>query len=243
MKTSKKHINKKIKSLDQNRVFHIKNELNKRIGSNKSILSSLNNCLFKEAEILTNEISFLSNANLNIIKMLNTCANNDILDESSNIDFSNNKDDEPKERSLESTVSKWKKRVCKFKESPIHNLKKFKKKPQSLKNNMTNFVLNSNRDISSGSLFSEKKNEENNSTIKSNFCFPSKIISKKEIINEDKKHYEIKKPIVQDSNTLDIKRIIKKGNNSKKIHSPRKRSKSTIFSDISHFNNIIHIIK
>ena len=163
MKTSKKDINKKIKISDQNSVFHLKNELNKRIVSSKSILSSLNICLFKEAEILTqaeqNEISFLSNANLNIIKILKTCANNDILDESCNINFSNNKDDDPKERSIESTVSKWKKRVCNSKESPPHKLKKFKGKPQSLKNNINNFVLNSDRDISSGSLFPEKKNE------------------------------------------------------------------------------------
>jgi hypothetical protein len=161
MKTSKKDINKKLKLSDQNSVFHLKNELNKRIVSSKSILSSLNICLFKEAEILTqaeqNEISFLSNANLNIIKMLNTCANDDILDESSNINFSNNKDDDSKERSLESTVSKWKKRVCHYKESPIQTFKKFRMKHESTKTNKNNFILNSNKDINSDSLFSEKK--------------------------------------------------------------------------------------
>ena len=239
MKTSKKLISKKIKSLDQNRAFHIKNELNKRHFSNKSILSSLNNCIFKEAEILSqteqNQISLLSNANLNIIKMLNTCANDDILDESSNINFSNNKDDTPKDRSLESTVSKWKKRVCQYKESPIHTFKKFKRKPDSLKTN-NNFALNSNRDISSGSLFSERKIEGINSPIKSNFCFPNRVINKKEIINEDNKLYEIKKPVVRHSSALDINRI-KKGNIVKKIHTPRKRSKSIIFDDSNHLNN------
>jgi len=242
MKTSKKLISKKIKSLDQNRAFHIKNELNKRKASNKSILSSLNNRLFKEAEILSqseqNEISLLSNANLNIIKILNTCANDDILDESSNINFSSNKDDDPKDRSLESTVSKWKKRVCHYKESPIHTFKKFKRKPDSLKSNKNNFSLNSNRDISSATLFSERKIDGISSPIKSNFCFPSRVINKKEIINEDKKFYEIKKPIVRHSSALDINRL-KKGNVVKKVRSPRKRSRSIIFSDSDHLNNKI----
>ena len=53
----------------------------------------------KEFELKNNDISILSNANLNVIRILTTYANEDIINESSYLNFNN---DNAKDRSSES---------------------------------------------------------------------------------------------------------------------------------------------
>ena len=179
--------NKKIKSLDANRALKIKKVLKKKKKFNKSVIyniSSLKKDIMREIIGIHNEkeeISLLSNANLNIIKILNTCANDDFLNDSS---FINNNDD-PKEKSLES-ITKWKSRMCGFRGSPVHSYKLRNSQRNNNNNNNNIFIFNSNiSEFSSESRFSEKINE----SIKSpptKSIFSHKRINKKDIFFEDK---------------------------------------------------------
>ena len=175
MKSSFKHNSKKMKSLDSKQTLKLKNALSKKKitqsvvykpNEKKNILREIENHSIKEKD----EISLLSNANLNIIKILNSCANEDILNDSSFI--VSNSNDDIKDRSLES-INKWQKRICQFKPSPKQKFKKrIKRKPNSINSNsnISNFLLNSNiSDFSSESIFSDKKHNNNNSTKRSNF--------------------------------------------------------------------------
>ena len=170
--------NKKLKSLDSNRVNKIKNILKKKKKLNRSVIyntSSLQKEIMREIIGRRNEkeeISLLSNANVNIIKMLNTCANEDIINDSSYMN------DDHKERSLES-ITKWKRRMCAYEGSPILTHKRNK----NWKNNNI-FKFNSNiSDFSLESKFSERKNESFKLPIKSTFSNKNA----KEIISEEKK--------------------------------------------------------
>jgi hypothetical protein len=186
-----------MKSLDSKHTLKIKNALSKKItqsviyktNAKKNLLREIENQGIKEKD----EISLLSNANLNIIKLLNSCANEEILNESSYIPSNSNED--IGDRSLES-INKWHKRVCKFKVSPIQKFKKkIQRQTNSLNSKISNFVLNSNiSDFSSESIFSDKKSLHNNSQKKSNFI-PHKNIEKNGNIDENPVKPNLKRPI------------------------------------------------
>jgi len=106
----------------------------------------LQNETSKELKLKNNDISILSNANLNIIRILKIYANEDIIKESSYFNFNN---DNQKERSSESS-----------KESPIYN---YKKNNLRIKSNKTNNILNSNiSNFSSDSITTKIMNNNNN---------------------------------------------------------------------------------
>jgi hypothetical protein len=205
-----------MKSLDSKHALKLKNALHKKkitqseiynANAKKNLLREIENQNLKEKE----EISLLSNANLNIIKILNSCAKEDILNESSYIASNSNED--IKDRSLES-INKWHKRVCKFKASPMQSFKKkIKRQTNSLNSNISNFLLNSNiSDFSSETIFSDKKSLLNNSQKKSNFR-PYKECEN--IGNIDEIHFKpnLKKPIERhksDVNNYKLKNKLKK---------------------------------
>ena len=138
--------NKKNKNIDINRTLKKKNIFNRSQINNKSLLEDIGG--YKEQ----NEISILSNANLNIIQKLINCANEDILNETCFEKINNN--DEQKEKSIVS-LTKWKKNMCRFKGSPIYRINRNK-----FQNNKNNFMLNSNiSDFSSETISSDIKNE------------------------------------------------------------------------------------
>ena len=215
MKSSFKQRSKKMKSLDSKHTQKLKNALHKKKitqsviykpNSKKNILREIENQNLKEQD----EISLLSNANLNIIKILNSCANEDILNESSYIVSNSNED--IKDRSVES-INKWHKRVCQYKASPMqHFKKKIKKQTNSLNSNISNFLLNSNiSDFSSESIFSDKKSLHNLPK-KSNFL-PHKDIEKTGNIDEIPIKSNLKRPIVRyksDVNNFKLKNKAKK---------------------------------
>ena len=220
MKSSIKHNSKTMKSLDSKQTHKLKN-------AKKNILREIESLKEKD------EISLLSNANLNIIKILNSCANEDILNESSSFIVSNSNDD-IKERSLES-INKWKKRVCQFKPSPMQKYKKrIQRKPNSKSSNLSNFQLNSNiSDFSSESRFSDKKHNNINSPKKSNFRPHNndkdgsidEIPSKPNLIKPTQRHKSdintvkfknrVKKPIVRHKNDINMTKRLR--NSSKKF--------------------------
>ena len=90
--------NKKNKNIDINHTLKKKNIFNRSQINNKSFLEDIGG--YKEP----NEISILSNANLNIIQNLINCANEDILNETCFEKINNN--EEQKEKSIVS-LTKW----------------------------------------------------------------------------------------------------------------------------------------
>ena len=152
MKSSFSPKHKRIKNLDVNRSFRNKKTLKK---NNKFNLSQIyNRSSLKDLRRYRDqdEISILSNANLNIIKSLVNHANENILNESSFAFINNN--DEEKEKSTIS-LTKWKKSLCVLDESPIYARRKSKIQN---KNNRNNFILNTS-DFSSENATSDMKNE------------------------------------------------------------------------------------
>ena len=208
---------KKSKIVDINRSLKNKKFLKKK-NINRSQIYNRSSLKGIERYREQDEISMLSNANLNIIKKLINCANEDILNESS---FENiNNDDEKKEKSIVS-LTKWKKNICGFKESPIYKIKRNKFQN---KNNKNNFKLNSNiSDISS---------EINNSDIKIESVKPTNQITKissnnikaKDKIKMRKKYLGARHSSEKNINIFNIKNYEKKIGN---IH----RSKSIEFCD------------
>ena len=89
MKNSLKKNRIKIKSLDNKDVHRIKKGLKKNRKFNKTAIHTKQNKKSIANTDKEDDISLLSNANLNIIKILNNCANEDILNESSFIFFNN----------------------------------------------------------------------------------------------------------------------------------------------------------
>ena len=152
MKSSFSPKHKRIKNLDVNRSFRNKKTLKK---NNKFNLSQIyNRSSLKDLRRYRDqdEISILSNANLNIIKSLVNHANENTLNESSFAFINNN--DEEKEKSTIS-LTKWKKSLCVLDESPIYARRKTKIQN---KNNRNNFILNIS-DFSSENATSDMKNE------------------------------------------------------------------------------------
>jgi len=133
----------------------------------------------KEFELKNNDISILSNANLNVIRILTTYANEDIINESSYLNFNN---DNAKDRSSES-----KKYGSSLRGSPIfNNMKNNLRK----KTNKSNHILNSNiSNFSSDSIVTDRINniKTSNSYKETNkSIFSPHIVKDKETISEDK---------------------------------------------------------
>jgi hypothetical protein len=130
-----------MKSLDNKDLHRIKKGLKKNKKFNKTAINT-NSSYKRSKKNIANtdkedEISLLSNANLNIIKILNNCANEDILNESSFIFFNNDN----------ISLDKVNKGISKNKCSNFNSIK-----------NNKNFSLNSNiSDISSESVKSENQ--------------------------------------------------------------------------------------
>ena len=123
-----------------------KNDINNKSMINPTYL--LSNIASKEFELKNNDISALSNANLNIIKILSSYANEDIINGSS---YLNLKNDNQKGRSSES------KKYChSSKENAIYN---FKNVNLRMKSKKSNHILNSkSRNFNSDSITKEKIN-------------------------------------------------------------------------------------
>ena len=224
--SSNPKFNTTIKSLDIKKALKIKKILKKKSEINRSTIyrTSLTR-INKRDEGKYNgqeEISMLSKANLNIIKILNGSANEEILNDPSFLIVNNN--DDEKEESIES-ITNWKKRVCKFKGSPIHTLKKNKHKQNNIK---SNFGLNSNiSNFSSAIIFSDKRNDSIiKSKVKSNFSKQNKNNEKdKNTINKEK--IKKKKNGYKHSSEINLNKY----NEEKKfnIDRHRQRSKSIVF--------------
>ena len=137
----------------------------------------------KELELKNNDISILSKANLNIVRILTAYANEDIINGSSYFNF--NKDNK-KERSSES-----KKYESSSKGSPIHN---FIKNNDRNKSNKSNHNLNSIfSNFSSDSIATERMNNiKSSNSYKEAYksIFSPHIIKDKETISEDKNQHK-----------------------------------------------------
>jgi len=138
----------------------------------------LTNETSKELELKNNDLSILSNANLNIIRILTTYANEDILNESSYLNFNN---ENQKDRSSES-----KKYGSSFRGSPIFNYKKSNLRKKTFK---SNHILNSNiSNFSSDSITERMNNIKTSNSYKetNKSIFSPHIVKDKETISEDK---------------------------------------------------------
>ena len=128
-----------------------KRSLNKNDINNKTMINPtylLSDVKSKEFELKNNDISALSNANVNIIKILSSYANEDYINGSSYLNFNN---DKQKGRSSES------KKYCRSsKENAIYN---FKNANLRMKSNKSNHILNSKiRNFNSDSITKERMN-------------------------------------------------------------------------------------
>ena len=161
---NKNQINKEIKSLDINHSKKIKRIQKKKKKLNRSVINkriSLNEDnkkdtgIFKDEDV--NEISLLYNANLNIIKILNSCANEEILNDSSIITIKDrlNYKKENSVESISKLSSQLRNKLCVF--SPIPGFKKSKNKYTY---KINNFFLNSNISSNSSEILSEKRNND-----------------------------------------------------------------------------------
>ena len=226
MKSFPKKINKSIKSLDLNSALKIKNLLKKKTGVDIEIKNHRTSLKDLRRYNDKDEISILSNANLNIIKSLINCANEDIINDSS-FGIINNNNEDLKEKSILS-ITKWKKNICAYKGSPVHN--NIKKNKYNKKSNKSNFILNSNIsdfDFSSGIINSDIKNDS--------FKLQNQIknISSNNIIKKDKTKIKKKNNVVRHSSEINLNKYNtkikeKKADNNGK---PKQRSKSIIFRD------------
>ena len=152
-------INKAIKSFDVTGTKRIKKILKKKNNYSKSAICSdfsVKKGIIRDLGHLNDkeEITILSNENLNIIKILNNCANNEILNDYSFLEKNN---DSPNETSLES-ISKWSRRMNKFIPSPeIMHKKRKNLHKNSFNSNKSKFFLNPS-DIGCQSDISNKGN-------------------------------------------------------------------------------------
>ena len=187
MKSScKKKLNKKIKSVDVNRALKIKKLLKKKTDVHKSEINN-NRTSLKDLRRYNDkdEISILSNVNLNIIKNLINCANEDFLNDSSFGIINNNNDEQKEKEKSVLSISRWKNNICGYKGSPTHN--NTKKKKISKKSNKSNFVLNSNLsdiDFSSEIITSDVRKETIKSQTQINFVSPKNMATKNKIKNK-----------------------------------------------------------
>ena len=226
---SKKKLNKKIKSVDVNRALKIKKLLKKKTDVHKSEINN-NRTSLKDLRRYNDkdEISILSNANLNIIKNLINCANEDFLNDSSFGIINNNNDEQKEKEKSVLSISRWKNNICGYKGSPTHN--NTKKKKISKKSNKSNFVLNSNLsdiDFSSEIITSDVRKETIKSQTQINFVSPKNMATKNKIKN--KKTIALRHSSSDvNINKFNTKNYEKKTDNNTKS---RQRSRSIIFRD------------
>ena len=142
---------KKKKNLNLSYNLSKKRSLKKNNDYNKTMIIPnhlLPNVTSKEFELKNDDISVLSNANLNIIKILTTYANEDIINGPSYLNFNN---DNQKDKFQES-----KKYYSSIKENHIYNFKNVNLRKKS---NKSNYILNSNiSNFSSDSIITERMN-------------------------------------------------------------------------------------
>ena len=225
----KKKIDKKIKSLEVNNAKKIKNVLRKKSGLNKSVIYN-SNAIYEEImdglgrHNDQEEISLLSNANINILKMLNSAANDDILNDSSFM-LNNN---EHRDNSLETHRNKNPNGILKNK-----SFRGYKKRRFGNKSSKTNFVMNPHL-TELGSDNREKKLDSINLI---NKFRSNKTLTSAEKKSEDKPFFVTKKKIRgfrHSSNRItDFN-----ARNDKKIFNPRERSKSIKIDNIIDLKNI-----
>ena len=186
MKSPSRSKLKKKKNLNLSFNFTKKKSIHKKNIYNKTMIIPTH--LFpkeasKELKLKNNDISILSKANLNIVRILTAYANEDIINESSYFNF--NKDNQ-KERSSES-----KKYESSSKGSPIHN---FIKNNDRNKSNKSNHNLNSIfSNFSSDSIATERMNNiKSSNSYKEAYksIFSPHIIKDKETISEDKNQHK-----------------------------------------------------
>ena len=220
--------NKKIKSLDVNRTLQIKKLLKKKKNINKSVIY---NHSYQSISKESDEISYLSNANLNIIKILNSCAKDDILNDSSFLEINNNNDN-IKEKS--NIISKRKNNIKKINKSSSLITKRTHRKSKSSKNAF--FYKSNNTNISKTILSDGKMDDSSNKLQTSNFYLSNKKFSVVELSNIDKS--KIKKGRHQSQ--INLKTFKLKDNKSpkeKEINNKhRARSKSIIFNENEFIN-------
>ena len=220
--------NKKIKSLDANRTLQIKKLLKKKKNINKSVIY---NHSYQSISKESDEISYLSNANLNIIKILNSCAKDDILNDSSFLEINNNNDN-IKEKS--NIISKRKNNIKKINKSSSLITKRTHRKSKSSKNAF--FYKSNNTNISKTILSDGKMDDSSNKLQTSNFYLSNKKFSVVELSNIDKS--KIKKGRHQSQ--INLKTFKLKDNKSpkeKEINNKhRARSKSIIFNENEFIN-------
>ena len=153
MKSSfdKKKLNKKIKSVDVNRALKIKKLLKKKTDVHKSEINN-NRTSLKDLRRYNDkdEISILSNANLNIIKNLINCANEDFLNDSSFGIINNNNDEQKEKEKSVLSISRWKNNICGYKGSPTHNNTKKKEKDKKVDEMIENIRQQRREEINEG---------------------------------------------------------------------------------------------
>ena len=179
--SSKLKINKK-KNIYHSSFSSKKKSSKKRNFYNKTMIIPthfLQNETSKEFDMKNDDLSILSNANLNVIRILTSYANEDIINESSYFNFSN---DNQKDRSSGS-----KKYSSSFKGSPIYN---YKKSSRRIKARKSNHIFNQNfSNFSLDSIVTERMNsiKTSNSYKETNkSIFSPHRIKDKETISEDK---------------------------------------------------------
>ena len=221
MKSPSKFIRKKINIFSKKKKPCVKKSSKPRKKFNKTAIidsSLLKNEITNENEE-KDEISFLSNANLNVIRILTNCANEDIINKSSFIDFNN---DNKKELSSES-----RRQLSSCKGSPIINYKN---------NNLKKKNILNLSDFSSDSIHSEK------------LKYNKTIESKKSIFRKQKKFYNDKEKISENKSKEKISfeqkspkklRHYSTGNEENFKHRFKKINSKNYESSINHKNKLL----
>jgi hypothetical protein len=227
---SKKKINKKIKSLDVKNSLKMKNIFKKKKKLNRSVRhnsASIYEDAIKDLSIFKSkdEISKLSNANLNIIKILNSCAKEEILNDSS-FSFYNDINTNQSVKGGSKAMNRM------LVVSPIPG---FKKRKKQLNNN---FLLNSNiSDFSSEILFSDKRND----SIRGQSRFLNNSQNKKNSEKEIKKSNSVKsRKNFGGSRPLSENNLTKYTLNNNKLKSKDKKISNKNITEIiknNHLNN------
>ena len=187
MKFSFLQTNNKKKSIDNKHSFKtkdIKSDFNKSVIFNRSTINTKikRNLRKYKGE---DKITILSNANVNILQILNNCVDEEILNDSTILIENNNNDE--KEKSLDN-ISK---NITEINVNPINDLKKKKHKKISLKNKfgMTSNIGNTNSEI----IISKIRKNSNKSNYKSNYGYQSKNKKSDKYLNSINKSKTIKK--------------------------------------------------
>ena len=229
MKKSFKFNRIKTKSLDNYRISKMKNIFKKRRNnqSMKNIYISLLNNKGSINKLENDKITILSNANLDIIKMIDSCLNKELSELSSTMKINNDRlstflpEYQTKQKSIDNKELDSNKYKSVFDMSQINTIKK-------RKNNLNlNSEINVNKKIKT---LSSNKNIHINHFSKNNLITHKQITEKEKIQKNNKKISEKEKYF------SNIDRINRKSKYfSKNEIKSRKRSKSILFNE----NNLL----